>query len=184
MLDRRQFFTAGAAIVVSPSILMQTGCAFNTADAINAVLNSGLAILKVVEPGSALATQLSDAISALQQAEATWQTGGTSTIVVDALNTIEAVIAVIPVTASYAPLVDILVAGIETVMSAFGVTPTVSMARSPSRGNKRALIVNSPHFNAVRLNGPSFRHPTWQGAYRNQWNTKAKAIGLSQAQIH
>lgn len=183
-MNRRKFLVkfaqaTAAALAVGATTVTIEGCTFNITDAINTVLNSALAILKVAEPGATWAAQLASAIAALQQAETTWQAGGAATIVIDALNTIEAVLAVIPETAAYAPLIDILFAGIEAVMSAFGLTAQLSRAAAA----KRQGIVNSPHYKAATLNGPSFLHPTWQGAYNAQWNTKAKAIGLPQAEI-
>jgi hypothetical protein len=183
-MNRRNFLkklTAGAAIALASGATVVTveGCAFNITDAINTVLNSALAILKVADPSATWVGSLASAIAALQQAETSWQAGGTSTIVIDALNTIEAVLAVIPVTAPFSPLIDILVSGIEAVMAAFGLTAVLT----PAASLKRETIVNSPHYNKAVLNGPSFRHPTWQGAYKAQWNAKAVALGLSAARI-
>jgi hypothetical protein len=184
-MNRRKFLTRLAsataiALAAGATTVTLEGCTFNITDAINTVLNSALAILNVLEPNSSLYTQLKDAITALEQAEGTWQAGGASTIVVDALNTIEAVLAVVPVTAPYAPLIDILFAGIEAVMSAFGLTTQLSALSSA----KRPTVVNSSHYNAAVLNPPSWRHPTWQGAYKAQWNNKANTIGLPKAEIH
>jgi hypothetical protein len=179
-MHRREFLgkSAGAtALAVAAGLGIVTvpleGCAFNITDAINTVLNSALAIIKVAEPGAPWLTPLANAIQALQQAETKWQAGGASTLVIDALNTIEAVLAVIPATAVYSPLIDILIAGIEAVMAAFG-NHSVST---------RATVINSPHYRAATLTGPSFLHPTWTGAYKFQWNSKAKGIGLSAAEL-
>lgn len=183
-MNRRKFLmklarATAIALATGATTVTIEGCSFNITDAINTVLNSALAILKVAEPGSAWIGDLAKAITALQSAEATWQSGGAATIVVDALNTIETVLAVIPATAAYSPLIDILVAGIEAVMSGFGLTASLSHAASA----KRATAVNSPHYMAAKLNGPNLLHPTWQGAYKAQWNAKAKALNLSQAEL-
>jgi len=178
-MNRRRFLarlaqaTAIALAAGSTTVTLE-GCTFNITDAINTVLESALAILKVAEPGATWVSALGGAIAALESAEAQWQAGGASTIVVDALNTIEAVLAVIPATAVYSPLIDILIAGIEAVMSAFGLATAAS---------NRAVIVNSAHYGKAALNGPSFLHPTWQGAYKAQWNAKAKSLNLAAAEI-
>ena len=201
-MNRRNFLTrlaSATAIALASGATTVTieGCAFSITDAINTVLNSALAILKALEPNSSVYMQLADAISALQQAEATWQQGGAATIVIDAMNTIEAVLAVVPVTAPYASLIDILFAGIEAVMSAFGLTPpaptpatsSTSIARSPNVGEKRkadekrSAVLNSPHYKAAALNAPTWRHPTWQGAFKAQWNAKCDAINWPQCKI-
>jgi len=183
-MDRRKFLTrlaSATAIALASGATTVTvdGCSFDIGAAINTVLNSALAILKVAEPGSSWVGELANAIAALQQAETSWQAGGAATIVSDALNTIEAVLAVIPATAVYSPLIDILVAGIEAVMSAFGLTAKLSTAASA----KRPLIVNSPHYGKAKLHGPSFMHPTWQGAFKAQWNSEAESLKLPQAEI-
>ena len=183
-MNRRKFLVkfaqaTAAALAVGATTVTIEGCTFNITDAINTVLNSALAILKVAEPGATWAAQLASDIAALQQAETTWQSGGPATIVIDALNTIEAVLAVIPETAAYAPLIDILFAGIEAVMSAFGLTAQLS----PKSSAKRSTITNSPHYGRAKLEGPSILHPTWQGAYKHQWNAEAEALRLPQAEI-
>jgi len=155
------------------------GCTFNITDAINTVLSSALAIIKVAEPGAAWVAPLASAIAALQQAETSWQSGGAATLVIDALNTIEAVLAVIPVTATYAPLISILVAGIEAVMAAFGLTAQLSAAASA----KRPTIINSPYYGKTTLTAPNFWHPSWTGAYRHQWNQECDTLRMPQARI-
>ena len=180
--SRRRFLkfcsAVGAAVATGASVFQLEGCSFNVADAINTVLNSALAILKVAEPNATWTASLASAIAALQQAETNWQAGGVAAIVIDALNTVEAVVAVTPITASYAPLIDILVAGIEAVMRAFGLTKQLP----PMAMSKRGVIVNSSHYGRATIS-TSFAHPTWQGAYRHQWNAEAAALKLPQAQI-
>ena len=181
-MERRRFMQfAGAtalALATGATTVTIEGCAFDIKAAINTVLNSALAILKVAEPNASWTASLASAIAALQQAETNWQAGGATTIVIDALNTVEAVVAVIPITAPYAPLIDILVAGIEAVMSAFGLTKQLS----PMAMSKRGVIVNSSHYGRATIS-TSFAHPTWQGAYKHQWNAEAVALKLPQAQI-
>lgn len=182
-MNRRSFLTrlaaaTAAAMAVGATTVTLDGCTFDIEGAINMVLNSALAILKVAEPNAAWTAWLADAIGDLQRAETSWKAGGAATIVVDALNTIEAVLADIPATAIYSPLIDILFAGIEAAMAAFGLTSQLS----PHSASLRAKIVNSPHAGKVKIT-PSFAHPTWQGTYKHTWNEKAKALGLPQAEI-
>jgi len=183
-MNRRSFMqrlASATALIMAAGAATVTleGCTVDIKSAIDTVLNSALAILKVAEPNAAWAGELANAIAKLQQAETTWAAGGAAAIVVDALNTVEAVIAVIPITAPYAPLVDILVAGIEAVMSAFGLVATAYAGGLA----KRKTVVNSAHFGRAHLNGPSFTHPSWQGAYKAQWNAKAKELNLPAAEI-
>ena len=182
-MERRSFLKrlAGAialALATGATTVTIDGCSFDIKSAINTVLNSALAILKVAEPNATWTASLASAIAALQQAETNWQAGGAATIVIDALNTVEAVVAVIPITAPYAPLIDILVAGIEAVMSAFGLTKQLP----PMAMSKRGVIVNSSHYGRATIS-TSFAHPTWQGAYKHHWNAEPAALKLPQAQI-
>ena len=181
-MERRRFMQfAGAtalALATGATTVTIEGCAFDIKAAINTILNSALAILKVAEPNASWTAPLASAIAALEQAETSWQAGGAATIVIDALNTIEVVVAVIPITEPYAPLIDILVAVIEAVMSAFGLTAQLS----PMAMSKRGAVVNSPHYGKATIH-TSFTHPTWQGAYKHQWNAEAAALKLPQAQI-
>ena len=183
-MNRRKFLAGlagatAAAMAVGATTVTLEGCTFNVEAAINTVLSSALAILKVADPNATWTGTLANAIAALQQAETQWQSGGAATIVVDALDTIEEVLAVIPATAAFSPLIDILFAGIEAVMSAFGLTVSLTAKASA----KRSVIVNSPHYGAAKLHGPSFAHPTWQGSYKAQWNAQAETLTLTAAKI-
>lgn len=181
-MQRRKFMQfAGAtafALATGATVVTIDGCSINITDAINTVLNSAVAILKVAEPNASWTGLLASAIAALQQAETSWQSGGAAAIVVDALNTIEAVLAAVPETETYAPLIDILFAGIEAAINAFGQPAQLYAGWL----DKRKAIVNSPHYGRATIR-TSFTHPTWQGAYKAQWNAKAKAIGLPHAEI-
>ena len=99
-MQRRKFMQfAGAtafALATGATVVTIDGCSINITDAINTVLNSAVAILKVAEPNASWTGLLASAIAALQQAETCWQSGGAAAIVVDALNTIEAVLAAVP----------------------------------------------------------------------------------------
>ena len=100
-MNRRKFLkrlasATAIALAAGATTVTIEGCTFNITDAINTVLNSALAILKVAEPGATWTGALANAIAALQKAETQWQSGGAATVVIDALNTIEAVLAVIP----------------------------------------------------------------------------------------
>lgn len=154
-----------------------TGCVLTAANAkslINVLITSIQNILKVAT-GAPWAADLSNALSALQTAEQGWTAGGAVTLIDDALNTVTAVLAVIPFTALYSPLVDIVVAGIEAVLAVLPVAPATTKFRVTLSAN--------PHHGRIVLNKPSLRHETPQGAYRAQWNGICKQIGLPQAEM-
>ena len=167
-MNRRAFLVTGAALAIVPTSLALEGCTVDLKALLNTVLDSAVAVLKVAGttvPG------LQEAIAALQAAEASWTSGSPGAVVIDALNTLSDILAVIPTTAVYAPLVAILVAGIEAVLAAFGVTATPA-----------AKAIMNPYHGAAQLNKPH-AFQTYQGAYKAQWNTTAAGLGLSAALI-
>ena len=175
MLNRRLFLklsTSGAAIaVLTPMTILETGCAFSVTGVLNVIENAAQSILNHFGSGSPWATQLSAAITALQQAEANWKSGGAIAIVIDALNTIETVLAVIPLTATYSPLIDLIVSGAESIISYFA---PASMAAVKARNNQ--------HYGRVTLT-PPHAFQAYQGAFKEQFNKTAVGLGLPQAQI-
>ena len=180
-MQRRDFLkrtaTVGAIIAVSPSALLVEGCpSVNVKALLNTVLDSAQAILKVATPNAPWIPALESAIVALQQAEQQWSAGSSVQIIISALNTLQAVLAVIPVTAAYSPLIAVLVAGIEAVLAAVVPQPaptpvTLNAAKNPYLTSHR-VVLNKPHFLQSR-----------QGAYKAQWNATAVKVGLPQAKI-
>ena len=98
---------------------------------------------------------------------------------VDALNTIEAVLAVIPVTAVFSPLVDILVAGIETAMSAFwiGDDAVTGSGEQEIACGQLTTLQGDDHF--AQLCSPDVDR-SLQGAMEQEGQLE---LGLQQAQI-
>lgn len=116
-----------------------TGCTPTQVVAeVNVVIDQATNIIAVADPGASWLPQLRQAVASLKAAEATWQGGGVVNVVISALNTVEAIVAVIPQTAAYAPLVAVLVAGIEAILIAFE-------PQQPAAAKKasRAMVANS-----------------------------------------
>ncbi len=84
---------------------------------INVVLTQATNIIAVADPNASWVPDLKAAVSALQTSEAAWQSGGTVTQVINGLNTVESILVAIPETSQYAPLVVVVVAGIEAVLA-------------------------------------------------------------------
>ena len=169
MLNRRELIkygaVGGASILVMPVSLSLEGCsAQEIENAINVVLQSGQAVLKVIDPAASWFNSLADAITALKQAESTWQAGGAVTIVGDALNTIEAVLAVIPFFEPYAILIEVLVAGIEACLA---------LLPSSAKSTKMRATAN-PYRGVITLRKPHFLQTT-ASAYKEQWNAAVKS---------
>lgn len=178
-MNRRMFLqlsgTGAAVAVLTPATLL-TGCAFSVKGTLSVVITAVQGILKYVGNTQPWAVELSNALAALQSAETTWQSGGTTAIIIDALNTLESVCAVIPFTAVYSPLIDLIVSGAEAVINYFA--PQAITYTKP-----RVTARNNPHVGRVAIKGPSFLHPTYAGAFKNQWNDTATGVGLPELKI-
>ncbi len=165
---------AGVATFVTFPAVSIAGCSTTAeiTNAINVILSSAEAVIKVAAPNAPWLGSLASAIAALQQAESTWTAGGAITLIDDALNTLSAVLAVIPVTAVYAPLIAILVAGIEACLALIPVSAKLAAKPAPASPYHGMTALNKPHWLQTRT-----------GAYRNQWNQQALALSLPAARI-
>jgi hypothetical protein len=159
-MNRRSFLISGAALSVVPSGLLLEGCTASIVDLINTVLNAAANVLVVAEPGAPWVAQMQQAIVALQQAEQSWQAGGAVAVVIDALNTIEAVCAVIPFTAQYSVLISVLVAGIEAVLALF---PAQAVQVS-----KAKIAVPNPYIGRFTLVHKAFK--SRPDEFKTAWN--------------
>jgi hypothetical protein len=184
-MQRRTFLSrlSLAALAATLPVSLLTACSESIQTILNTILNALAAIIGVADPNAPWYQSLINAIAALKQAEASWQAGGAVTVIDDALNTISDILASIPLTAQYSPLIAILVAAIETVLAL--IPQPIAVA---PQGGKGIIIyqVNSrtanPYKGMVTLNHPGL-FQTRSGAVRAQWNAKADAIGLPQAKI-
>jgi hypothetical protein len=177
-MNRRNLLkSVGALFTVAllPITLPLAACSFSVSGTLSVIIGAVQGILKYVAGSAPWATDLSAALNALQQAEATWQSGGAVAIIIDALNTLEAVCAVIPLTMIYSPLIDLIVTGIEAVINYFN-PPVASLSRP------RATLLTNPHMGRIALKTPgSFE--TQQGSFKQQYNDVATGLGLTQLKI-
>ena len=100
-MNRRQFGKNAIGLMAigtaAPAALLVEGCTGSQViNEINVVLKEAAAVLAVAEPGAPWIAPLQQAIAALLAAEQQWQTGSTVQLVIDALDVIVAVTAVIP----------------------------------------------------------------------------------------
>lgn len=185
-MNRRYFLrTFGwfvLVFVILPTSALMSACSGESVQtALNTILSSIIAILGVADKTASWYQALVNAFAALKGAETGWQAGGPVVLIDDALNTVSAVLGEIPVTAIYAPLIAILVAGIEACLALIPQPTPAAAAKSFNAHAQRAA--NNHFYGKVALDKPSLLHPTHEGAYRHQWDSTAKAIGLPQAKI-
>lgn len=181
-MNRRSFMkdvaTGGAVLAVAPAMLSMEGCTFSTSTLksyLNTVLESAEKILALGSSTDSWYTTLSDAITALENTESSWNGSTAVTIVVSALDTLEAVLAVIPVTSAYSTLIDLLVSAIEVILTTFVKT-------SVTKVKVKALAQANQHRGVVPLKDPHFMQSK-VGAYKSQWNDLATGLGLTKAKL-
>jgi hypothetical protein len=177
-MNRRSFVklsSLATAALLLPATLFTAGCDY-AKSLLNTVISAVQAILKVAEPTAPWAVSLSNALTALVNAEAQWSAGGAVAIVIDALNTIENVLAVIPQTAVFSPLIAVLVTGIDAVLAVL--VPTVATAVV----KPKVTLAKNPYKGAVPLRKRRF-YQTHSEAFKSQWNDLAGSLGLAKAKI-
>lgn len=162
-----------------------TGCSTaSTVNEVNIVLTQATNILAVADPGATWVPKLQAAIGALKTAEASWQAGGAVQDVENALNTIVAITAVIPLTAQYSPLIDVLVAGIEIILANLPGGAAVAVAAAPTNGvsaHVAAQVVSNPHLGRVTIKHHFMHNRT--NEFKAAWNDAATANGIAGATI-
>jgi hypothetical protein len=170
-INRRQFGKSTVALLGFASLggtVLLDGCTGSQViNEINVVLQQAAAVLAVAEPNAPWVAELKNAIAALMTAEQQWQNGGTVQVVIDVLNTIVAITAVIPITAVYSPLIDILVAGIEAVLAA--------LPQSSNVGGIRAQPSGNPHIGKYAFPKHWYRSTPTASEFKSCWNAAAKA---------
>lgn len=149
MQSRREFMQrGGAALAASPALLvLLEGCTpAEVVSDLNVVLSEATNIIAAIEPNAPWFTAYKNAVAALKVAEQGWTGGGAVSVVIEALQTVEDVTAVIPLTEPYSPLIDVLVASIDTALLALAglLKPIKQPAPQPAPLAARAAL-NNPH---------------------------------------
>lgn len=180
MLNRRTLLQrlgmAGTALAFTmPMTFIATGCGFSVSSTLSVIIQALGGILGFVGGSAPWVAELQAALTALQTAEAQWKSGGASALIVDALNTLEAVLAVIPLTAVYSPLIDIVVSGIEAIISYFA-------PASVTFSKPRATFHSNPHMGRIPLK-QSHAFQSQEAAVKQQYNDAAVGIGLPQLKV-
>lgn len=176
-MNRRSFLrTFGLfafLFLILPTSWLMSGCTGDTIKGVlNVVLNSAKALLGLIAPNSSLYADFSAAIAKLEADEAQWSAGGAIALIEDGLTAVQDVLAVIPQTAIYSPLIAILVAGIEAVLALIPQPTAVTPAARVSNPYLGQATLTPPHLFQTRA-----------GAFREQWGKKAVEIGFPQAKI-
>lgn len=169
-------------VAMAAITITSTGCPGNVDVQVQQDGNAiAIALLNIAAQEQALdptiSAKLVQIANDLKAATANFSTGGSIAIVNDALTAASIVLASIPQTAAFAPLVPIAEAAIDILIANIGGTPaptTVAAAHARIAG---------PHYTYPSAQIPHriFRSP--QGDFKAAWNDTAKKNGLKQALI-
>lgn len=177
-MNRRTFLKSSgiaSVIAVGPSSMLE-GCSTDTLKSyLNVVLDSAEKILALTSSTDSWFVSLTNAIAALKATESSWNFSTAVSSIISALDTLEAVLAVVPVTENYTKLIDLLVSAIELILTTFVKTGKMSVM-------VKAVSQNNPHRGAVPLRNPHFLQSK-VGAYKSQWNEIAEDNGLATAKL-
>ena len=173
------------AIIVSlaPESILIAGCSMDkteTIGLINALIQACSNVIAVAVPGEPWIPEMQNAIAALKQAEAGWVGGGPVSVITSVLNTIVIVSSAIPQTAAYAPLIAIIVAGIEAVMAAL----PPSSQPAPTSVSAVPKVTPGPYVYTGMVKFQVHWYTRDKvGAFKKQFNKAAVQAGLPQAQL-
>lgn len=171
-MNRRNVLKSLAAIGTL-AVLPITACAFSVTGMLSTIISALSAILSYAGAGQSWLSQVQQVLAKLQTELAAWQSGtGTMATLEQILNDALPILALIPLTAAYAPLIALIVSGIESIINYFG---------SASAKIKLAQTRN-PYSGRVALKQPHLLQ-TYQGAFKSQYNETAEGIGLPQCKI-
>lgn len=171
-MNRRFFLKTsiptGVMVAGAPSLLTMEGCDSATLKSyLNTVLDAAEKILALSSSTESWYTTLTKAIAALKATESSWSGSTAVAAIISALDTLEAVLAVIPLTSGYSVLIDLLVSVIDTILTTF-----VS-ATAPAAIPKAMAMANA-HRGRIPLKKPHL-FQSKVGAFKQQWNELVSA---------
>jgi hypothetical protein len=120
-MNRREFGkTAFAVAIGTPAVLALEGCPLSPGqieNEINVILQEATGIIAVADPGVSWLAAFSKATALLKVDEANWVKGGAVQDVINVLDDLQGVCALISPLVPYANLIGILVAGIDAALA-------------------------------------------------------------------
>ena len=137
-----------------------TGCSPSQVEnQINVLSQQITGLLAVAEPGKAWVVDLQKELPLLAQTEASWKAGGSVQDVINVLNEIELIVAVVPSTAVYSPLIDLIVTGADMVLAKF--LPTITPATPVTSSAKMGAMMVNVHRGRVQIRSASDSRSKW-----------------------
>jgi hypothetical protein len=174
MLNRRNFLRGAggvAALAVTPAGALLTGCTPAQAEnEVNTILQEATAIIAVADPGVSWLADFSKATALLKVDEANWIAGGAVQDVINVLNDLEGVCALISPLVPYANLIGVLVAGIDAALALLLPAPTTTATPMVARAQ-----VRNPYKGQVTITSAKQSKQIWN-TYAGQNPALAKAV--------
>lgn len=130
----------------------------NALATLTTTLGTAVANIATLEGNTTLATQLSADTKAASTAILNWKSGAPTTEVIQALGIVEDDLNLIPGTSEYAPLIDIAIATVQTILATI---PVPTVAPTP------AAPVTAKARRAVYLGHPA---PNDAKQFKKEWN--------------
>ncbi len=143
---KKELATFSIVVVLAITVTFMAGCPSQTSiAALVTVLGNAASSIAALEGNTALAATLKTDTAAGASAVANWKSGTPSQNVISALNLVEADLDLFPVTSRYAPLVDLAIGTVESILEIIhpgassidsvhlrpGITHRVSLANPP-----------------------------------------------------
>jgi hypothetical protein len=168
----RSFSIAGVVAVLILSLvgLPLVGCSSATLAELTQTLGSSAANIATLEGNTTLSAQLTADTTAAVTAITNWKSGTPADEVIQALGIVEADLNLIPGTSQYAPLIDIAIATVQSILSLLPASTSASATLAPGR-----------NLRSVNLGHPA---PKNASQFKAQWNALvATNSNLSAAKI-
>jgi hypothetical protein len=151
-MERREFLKSAVAVsAVGMITLTETGCSQTQMAQLTQVLGTDATNLATALGQSAIAAQLQTATTDAVTAINNWKSGTSAQYVIQALGVLEVVLNLIPLAGPYAPLIDLVLGTVQSLLALLPAPTTMSVS----------------HIRMVRLGHPA---PKTAKEFTKQWN--------------
>lgn len=148
----------GIALAALVFILAPTACSDTTIAKLTQTLGNAAASVATLEGNTALAAKLTTDTTAAVTAITNWKSGTPAAMAIEALNLVEDDLALIPGTSQFAPLIDLAIGTVESILALLPPSATAAVA-----AHTAALTKARPH---ILLSLP----PKNEKQFKAQWN--------------
>lgn len=152
-----------SAFLLIPCILWSTACNQNTIAALAQTLGNSAAQVATLENNPALAAKLTADTTAAVSAIQNWKSGSPATEAIEALNLVEDDLSLVPIASQYAPLIDLAIGTVESILSLL--PQTQALGNLSAHTARRHVVLQNP--------------PKTAAAFNKQFNAIAKQNGLA-----